>query len=152
MMKKFTYKQFFRNYGIVAAFLIVTFVILIYSVKLTNKSWVKGLRTSVDRVLNENEDLWIVGDNIELSNPITTNAAAYNIMNKQTKEVKEAVIVRVTTLYGPVSCVFICNDDNDVEFAGFSSLHGRIALQFKDKSFDQRIDYWQDKIPSILGR
>lgn len=151
-MKNFTYKQFFRNYGIVAAFLILTFVILIYSVKLTNKSWYVGLRSSVERVLNEKEDLWIVGDSIEITSPMTTNAAAYNIMNKQTKEVNEAVIVRVTTLYGPVSCVFMCNENNEVSFAGFSSLHGRIALQFKDKSFDQRIDYWQKKIPSILGR
>lgn len=151
-MNNFTYKQFFRNYGIVAAFLLLAFVILIYSVKLTRNSWSAGLRSSVERVLNEEVDLWLVGENIEITSPMTTNAAAYNIMNKQTKEISQAVIVRVTTLYGPVACVFTCNDNNDVEFVGFSSLHGRIALQFKDKSFDQRIDYWQRKIPSILGR
>lgn len=151
-MKNFSYKQYFRNYAIVAALLLAAFLILIYSVKLSRNSWVNGLRASVEKVLNENGDVWLVGDTIEISSPMTTNAAAYNIINKQTKEVSEAVILRVTTLYGPLACVFTCDENNNVEFAGFSSLHGRIATQFRDKSFDQRIEYWQRKVPSILGK
>lgn len=151
-MKNFSYKQYFRNYAIAAALLLAAFLILIYSVKLSRNSWVNGLRASVEKVLNENGDVWLVGDTIEISSPMTTNAAAYNIINKQTKEVSEAVILRVTTLYGPLACVFTCDENNDVEFAGFSSLHGRIATQFRDKSFDQRIEYWQRKVPSILGK
>lgn len=150
-MENFSYKKFFRNYAIVAAFLIVSFVILIYSVKLTQKKWISGLKNSVENVLNENGDDWQVLDNIEIKSPMTTNAAAYNIVNIKSKEICQAVIVRVTTLYGPVACVFTCNDDI-VSFAGFSSLHGRIAVQFNDKNFDQRIDYWQKKVPSILGK
>ncbi|MCQ2588844.1 MAG: hypothetical protein MJ179_00310 [Treponema sp.] len=151
-MKNFSYKQYFRNYAIAAALLLAAFLILIYSVKLSRNSWVNGLRASVEKVLNENGDVWLVGDTIEISSPMTTNAAAYNIINKQTKEVSEAVILRVTTLYGPLACVFTCDENNNVEFAGFSSLHGRIATQFRDKSFDQRIEYWQRKVPSILGK
>jgi len=150
-MKEFSSKQFFRNYAIVAALLLVAFVVLIYSVRLTRKSWVNGLKVSVEKVLNESGNNWIVGDNIEITSPMTTNAAAYYIMNVQTKEVSQAVILRVTTLYGPLACVFICDDDNNVSFAGFSSLHGRIASQFRDKNLDQRIQYWQKKVPSILG-
>lgn len=151
-MKNFSYKQYFRNYAIATALLLAAFLILIYSVKLSRNSWVNGLRASVEKVLNENGDVWLVGDTIEISSPMTTNAAAYNIINKQTKEVSEAVILRVTTLYGPLACVFTCDENNNVEFAGFSSLHGRIATQFRDKSFDQRIEYWQRKVPSILGK
>lgn len=151
-MNNMTNKQFFKNYGILLALFLFAFVILIYSVKLSRKGWSVGLRNSVEKVLNEKQDLWLVGDNITLSNPITTNACAFEILNKETKETATAVIVRITTVYGPLSAVYISDENENVVFAGFSSLHGRIAKQFENKKIDQGIDYWKKKVPSILAK
>ena len=41
------------------------------------------------------------------------------------------------------------NEENEVTFVGYSSLNGRIKEKI-NKTNDNRIRYWKNKIPQIL--
>lgn len=151
-MNNISSKDFFRNYGFMIILVIIIIGILIPMTFISNSSWTKGLSVSVEKLLNEQEEEWTVGDNIEITSPMTTNASAYKVFNTKTKENAEAVILRVTTLYGPQSAVFLFHEDETVTFEGYSNLHGRIAKQMSERNFDKRVDYWKQKVPEILGK
>lgn len=153
-MEKMNSKTFLRNYGIFLLVIIVVFGITAYVTKITNKNWKSGLKTAVENVLNESEpDTWKVGEYLNLNNSMASNAAAFKCQNTSTQSDEIAVIVRVTTLYGPMSGVFVCDEENNVDFKGFSTLHGRIGEQLnqRNNSFsDKRVTYWKNHIPEIL--
>ena len=149
-MNNISNKKFFKNYGIFLLILIVSFLTLIYMVYLSKGFWRDNLQDSVETVLEEKQPgTWIMGDFIELKNPMATNAAAYNVVDKNGNEAK-AVILRIITFYGPVSGVYIMHSESDVEFIGFCSIHGRIAYQLGDGKNDIRVEYWAKRIPELF--
>lgn len=144
-------KTFFIKYAYFLGVLLVVFGILIYSVVLSRRSWINNLRTSVEKVLNESEpEMWAVGKVHNIENPFSLNCVCYETRYKKTGENYMAVLIRVSTLYGPLPAVFICNEQNEVTFVGYSSLHGRIAEQIKNHPSDKRITYWKKRIPEII--
>lgn len=152
MKKDISYANFFKNYGIFVAFLIVIFGILIYFSKLSFKSWKNNLKVSIEKTLNEKEpESWVIGTFININNPISQNAVCYEAKNKKNGENYKAVLIRTQTLYGPLSAVFTIDKDNNVSFKGYSSLHGRIATQIENSYSNKTINYWKQKIPEIVG-
>lgn len=150
-MQEITNKKFFINYAFFTLFLIVVFGILAYFSIASRKSYSKNLAVSVQTVLDEyNPNTWKTGENIPIDKPIEFNCSAYEITNKKDSSQAKAVIIRVTTLYGPIAGVYICYPDNSVEFAGWSSLHGRIREAVAINMPDKRVEYWAKKIPDIL--
>lgn len=144
-------KTFFIKYAYFLGVLVVVFGILIYSVVLSRRSWVNNLRTSVEKVLNENEpDMWAVGKVRNIENPFSLNCVCYESRYKKTGENFTVVLIRVSTLYGPLPAVFLYDDNENVSFVGYSSLHGRISNQIKNHPSDKRINYWKKKIPEII--
>jgi len=151
-MAEITNKKFFTNYAFFLLILLVVFGILIYPSIVSKKSWNNNLRVSVQNVLDESQNgIWKVGAVIDIDKPIATSCAAYNITNKTDNSKASAVIIRITTLYGPLPAVFIYNND-EVTFAGYSSLHGRVKNQLMAGISDKRREYWQKKIPDILNQ
>ncbi len=150
--KPFSYKNFFKNYGLFLAIIAVLFLILFYSIYISRKPWQKYLKTKVEQVLDENEpNGWAVGNYIQIDNPFSLNAACFEARYRKTGEVYSVIILRIQTFYGPVSAVFTLDKNNDVKFVGYSSLHGRIAKLLQNTTADKRLDYWEKKIPDILG-
>lgn len=150
-MQEITNKKFFRNYAFFVLILLVIFAILTYASILSRKSWTNNLSKSVQKVLNEyQENVWTVEDGITIEKPIGVNCAAYNIKNNTDNSKAQAIIMRVTTFYGPLPAVFIYTQDKQAVFAGWSSLHGRIRLESQSSSSDKRLEYWSSKIPEIL--
>ncbi len=150
-MQEITNKKFFINYAFFLLILSVLFGILIYATVLSKKSWNNNLSKSVQKVLDEYEpETWTVKDSIVINKPISVNCAAYQIKNNMDNSSAVAVILRVTTFYGPLPAVFIYNDDENITFAGFSSLHGRVRQEAQGTKSDKRINYWKSKIPEIL--
>jgi len=148
-MNNISNKKFFKNYGIFLAILIVSFLTLIYMVYLSKGFWRENLKNSIETVLEEKQSgEWIINDYINIKNPMATNAAAYNIVNKNGTKAK-AVILRVITLYGPASGVYIMHDQNNIEFVGFCSIHGRILKQIEGNK-DIRVEYWAKRIPELF--
>ena len=138
-----------KSYGILILVLLLIFTVLIYLISISKKSWEAGLRTCVEKVLNEKYgDEWTVGEFVEIENPIAINSACYKIKNSEGVNGR-AVIIKIATYYGPASAVYISTGEN-VSFVGFSSLHGRIAETMLSNKKDKKILYWQDKIPQII--
>ena len=67
-----------------------------------------------------------------------------------TGDLYKAIILRIQTLYGPLPAVFIMDKEKNVQFVGFSSVHGIVAEQLINNSNSKRINYWKKKIPDIL--
>ena len=150
-MQEITNKKFFINYAIFTLFLLIVFGILSYSIILSRKSFSKNLSVSVQKVLDEyQKGKWAVMDNVPINKPISFNSAAYEVRCNQDNTLAKAVIIRVTTFYGPLPAVFIYHQNKSVEFAGYASLHGRIGLALNSGYPDKRLEYWYKKVPEIL--
>lgn len=150
---KFSYKKFFITYGIFIGIVAFCILILIYSVFTSKKSWQKNLQVCVEKVLAEKkpELKAEILDFQTIENPFTVNAACYNLKDTETNSLYKAVILRIVTLYGPFPAVYLVDSDNNVEFIGFSSIHGRVAVQLESKKADRRIELWAKRIPDIIN-
>lgn len=154
MTEQISYKQFFKNYLILIGVMLVVFTLLIYSSIVSKKSWNNNLKTAVEVVLDEKQpNTWSVGKNIEINNPFTMSGACYEARNRKNGEVYKVMVIRVVTNYGPMAGVFSVDKVNNVDFIGFSNLHGRIEKQVSSMSTStcKQISYWKNKIPQILG-
>ena len=154
MTEQISYKQFFKNYLILIGVMLVVFTLLIYLSIVSKKSWNNNLKTAVEVVLDEKQpNTWSVGKNIEINNPFTMSGACYEARNRKNGEVYIVMVIRVVTNYGPMAGVFSVDKVNNVDFIGFSNLHGRIEKQVSSMSTStcKQISYWKNKIPQILG-
>ena len=154
MTEQISYKQFFKNYLILIGVMLVVFTLLIYLSIVSKKSWNNNLKTAVEVVLDEKQpNTWSVGKNIEINNPFTMRGACYEARNRKNGEVYKVMVIRVVTNYGPMAGVFSVDKVNNVDFIGFSNLHGRIEKQVSSMSTStcKQISYWKNKIPQILG-
>jgi hypothetical protein len=152
MSKGFSYKDFFIKYGLLMAIVSVTVGILVYFSIISNNSWTKNLGTSLQKVLNDNsseQNEWVLNENIYINNPFAYNASCYSVTNVSEKKDYIAIIVRINSFYGPLPAVFIMDEENNVDFIGYSSLNGRIKEKI-NKANDNRIRYWKNKIPQVL--
>ena len=154
MTEQISYKQFFKNYLILIGVMLVVFTLLIYLSIVSKKSWNNNLKTAVEVVLDEKQpNTWSVGKNIEINNPFTMSGACYEARNRKNGDVYKVMVIRVVTNYGPMAGVFSVDKVNNVDFIGFSNLHGRIEKQVSSMSTStcKQISYWKNKIPQILG-
>ena len=120
----------FKNYLILIGVMLVVFTLLIYLSIVSKKSWNNNLKTAVEVVLDEKQpNTWSVGKNIEINNPFTMSGACYEARNRKNGEVYKVMVIRVVTNYGPMAGVFSVDKVNNVDFIGFSNLHGRIEKQ-----------------------
>ena len=151
MKQQISYKNFFINYAIFVLIATAVFGILIYVIKISQKSWERNLKTAIEYTLEENEpDTWEIGKSIKIINPLSAGSACYDARNKKSGENVKAVIIRVQTFYGPHCGVFIVSSNNEVEFKGYASLHGRVAQQLKNSHGSRRIEYWSRRIKEII--
>ncbi len=151
MKNEITNKEFFIRYGIFVAIIVVLFGILIFPIKASQKTWTKSLRSNIEFVLDEREpNGWSVENSIPINNPFYMNTACFNARNRSSGELYKVIIIRIQTLYGPLPGVFLIDNNMNVEFVGFSSLHGRIANQIKENKKSVRIEYWKRRIPDII--
>ena len=152
-MKKdvsYSYSSFFKNYGILLGFLAVILGILLYFTTVSQKSWVNNLRNSVNSVLNEKEvDSWVLGNYYKIKSPVSQNVVCYDARNKKNGEMYKTVMIKIQTFYGPLPAVFVVKD-NEVNFMGYATLHGRVYNQIINNKSNKRINYWKAKIPEIL--
>ena len=151
MKQQISYKNFFINYAVfvlIAAFLCA---ILIYTIKISPKYWNKNLKAAVEYTLADCEpDTWEIGKFIQINNPISAGAACYEARNKKSGENGKAVIIRIQTFYGPECGVFILQNNGNAEFKGYSSLHGRVAVQLNNSLSGRRIEYWNKRISEMF--
>ncbi len=153
-MQEISNKKFFKNYAFFILILLVVFSILTYFIIVSKKSWNNNLAITIQRVLDEKEaDRWKVGEHIDINNPVTVNCSAYKLSDTKDNSEKSVIIIRIVNYYGPIPAVYIYDEnDGSVDFIGYSSLHGRVQNQLMNNKSDKRREYWQEIIPSILGK
>lgn len=151
MTKEFSYKDFFIKYGLLMAIVTVLVGILVYFSIISNSFWSKNLGNSLQNVLNDNSEKneWVVNENISVNNPFAYNSSCYRVTNVLEKKDYTAIIIRINSFYGPLSAVFILDEEKNVSFVGYASLDGRIKEKI-NKANDNRIRYWKNIIPQIL--
>ena len=145
-------KEFWRLFGLFSAVIVVLFFLNFGFIKLSKSFWEKGLKESVQTVLNEKyPDKWNVGDYKTIDNPFYASAASYMIVSRENGRKGYAVIIRTPTLYGPYPAVFIKQKDSDFEFVGYSGIKGRVKLLMEERKSDIFISYWISRLPKILN-
>lgn len=151
MPNNISYKVFFKNYGFFVLFITILFFLLFYTARISNKFWQRNLKNNVEIVLDEKDpNCWSIGNYKSINLPITLNAACFEARNRITGELYNAVIIRVETLYGPVPAVFLIDNEKNVEFAGYSSIHGRVADQLNRQNSNMNLFYWKNKIKTFF--
>lgn len=142
-----------KDYGIFILILILLFGLLTVFTLLNRNAWNKGLREEINHVLTNNgyDNIQIAGESIAINSPFSTSCAAFYFTNKELKNEKAvAVILKVTTFYGPVGAVYVYEKKGSVKFIDFINCPSHIGKQNKDISKNMQITYWQKRIPSIL--
>jgi len=151
MKQQISYKNFFINYAIFTLIVAAVFGILIYIVKVSQKSWDQNLKSTVERTLTETEpDTWELGKFIKINNPVGSGSACYDARNKRNGETYKIVIIRLQTFYGPQAGIFIIDKDGKAAFKGYSSLHGRCAFQLKKSYTGRRVEYWKYRLEDMF--
>ncbi len=151
MKQQISYKNFFINYAIFILIVAAVFGILIYVIKVSQKSWEKNLKSAIEYTLAETEpDTWELGKSIPIDSPITTGAAAFEARNKKSGENCKFVIIRLQTFYGPHAGIYLVQNEENISFKGYSSLHGRCSTQLQYSFNGRRVEYWNKRIKEVL--
>ncbi len=151
MKQQTSYKTFFINYAIFLLIAVVVFSILIYIIKISQKSWDKNLKSTVEYTLEETEpDTWDIGQPVKINTPMTTSAVCFDARNKKSGENCKVVIIRLQTFYGPHSGIYIVENNDKVTFKGYTSLHGRCAAPLTISFTGRRVEYWNKRIAGML--
>ncbi len=144
MKQQISYKNFFINYAIFTLIVAAVFGILIYIIKVSQKSWDQNLKAVLESTLIETEpDTWELGKSIRINNPVGSGSACFDARNKKNGENYKIAIIRLQTFYGPQAGIFIINNDGKATFKAYASLHGRCAAQLFKSFTGRRVEYWK---------
>ena len=151
MKQQTSYKNFFLNYAIFVLITACVFSILIYIIRIAQKSWEKNLKASVEYALAETEpDTWEIGKYIRINNPLSSSAACYDARNKKSGQNCRVVIIRIQSFYGPQAGIYIIEPEGNVIFKGYSSLHGRCNVQLTNSISGRRVEYWSMRLAEMF--
>ena len=152
MARDITYKDFFIKYGIFAGVFSVILFLCVYSTVISKKYWNRNLSANVLTVLTETTgDGWSIIEPVEIQNPFALNCAAFDVRNKSLDKNFIAIIIRINSMYGPIPAVFLVDDKNNVNFVDYSNIHGTVKNQIEFEKYNNRIELYKNRIPSILG-
>ncbi|MDY4902508.1 MAG: hypothetical protein SO116_06510 [Treponema sp.] len=149
------YKKHLINYGIFAGIIIVLLAFLITFTLLSRNSWREGLKKQVEKVLSNSTE-YTCGSWVKLNSLATSQCSVYELV-KDGKTVPSAygIILRVTTMYGPVPAVFTYEFDENknnasVNFIDFVETSGPLNEKIKASALKNQIAYWKNKIPYLI--
>lgn len=152
MARDISYKNFFIKYGIFAGVFSVIMFLCVYSTLVSKKYWNKNLSSNVLSVLTERTgDEWTVVEPVEIKNPFALNCAAFVVRNKAIDKTYVSVIIRINSMYGPIPAVFLVDEKYNVGFVDYSNIHGTVKNQLDFEKYNNRIELYKARIPTILG-
>ena len=144
------YKSQMIKFFVLTGILIFFFAVIALFSALAVKSWRSGLKACVQTLLLESgyQDA-VVGESVDLQNPFTESAAAFELSGCS---YDKAVIIRVTTAFGPAPALFLYADTaKAAEFVCFAGLGGRVEKTLTDSSRNSLVKYWAARIPYVLA-
>ena len=125
--------------GIICAF----FLVLSLFIVLSRGNWERGLRRAVQSVLPSSE--YSVGKMLRLEEG-GGNFACFEISRNSDGTLREfsegfAIVMRVTTYYGPLPAVFI-REGGETRFVGIAYLGSSVTEEFSDADRSRSMDFW----------
>lgn len=132
------------------AFLLVASFLVAF-IFLARNSWTSGLRENVIETVEEYEKgEWKIGEKIDFKSSLSTSSAVYKCTKvKNDGNEYFAVIIRITSIAGPLPAVFICKK-NDSRFIGYALQNGKLSNILTEQFSPSHIKFWQNKLPEIL--
>ncbi len=151
--EKNIYAVHFSKYGIFCGILFVMFGLMLLFVILSRSAWNKKLSSEVQECVTEYYDEnYTVGNVISFSDSFSLNAFFCELKLNGKDSEKYAVLVRITTFYGPLPAVFIYDSKTKkTEFLCFSDLKNLATDIVIENSKKLQIEYWTDKIGNYLN-
>lgn len=149
---KVFYKKLLIKYGILTGIIAVIFGLLVLFCLISRGSWKRGLSAQVNSVLERCGEEYRTFEWIPSDNGFSDSASFYSLSAGEQGREKDmyAVIIRVTTIYGPLPAVFVYNAKSDSSsFAGFADLEGPVADKMTAIAEPSVIEFWKKRIPSI---
>lgn len=133
--------------GIVCAF----FLVLSLFIVLSRGNWERGLRRAVQNVLPYYE--YSVGKILRVEED-GGNFACFEISKNSDDTLREsseglALVMRVTTYYGPLPAVFI-REGGETRFVGIAYLSSSVAEEFSDADRSRSMDFWIGQADEIF--
>ena len=144
------YKKQFIKFGLFIAFLIVLFAIPAVFSALSYRFTQDGLKDSLAVALKEHgyDDIELT-DSYEIPNPFTVAAAAYSVEGSR---YSYAVIIKLTTMVGPVPAVFLYDTSaSRADFICYLTLGKRVERLLVDSTGFSFVEYWAIRLPQVLS-
>lgn len=147
-------KTTLKKFGYICLIFFTLFLLLTLSTVLSRKAWTLGLREQIQNTITAcyPEETLIVGDAIQIEQPLSVSAAAYKISESE-ELYGYAVLVRITGIAGPAAALYVRKPSEKA----FSYLGIISDDKMYDDSFPwfgtayRQIDYWKNRIPQIIG-
>lgn len=151
MNNYFNSKIFWQKFGISIGLLTFLFSTLFLLSFFSRKSCESGLKTAVETILEEKEDVqWIVGKKVYLNSPIESRAALFELREKNSVEKNYVIIIRIATLFGHMPAVYIYNKNTGARFVGYTGVKGKVRRILDRTYTDSSMTYWTERIPTIV--
>ncbi|MCR5217350.1 hypothetical protein [Treponema sp.] len=142
------YKKQLIKLGFFVAVIVVLCGLMLALCLTSKKSYSKGLKAQVNSILNKNSFDDMADKEIKFSSLLSTTASAWQLKNNPDSYV---FIIRVTTIYSSVPCVFIYDSVKDkADFIDFSEISAKARKNIKQSGYYNQINYWKNKIPSLV--
>lgn len=142
-------KQLFQS-AVFSGIILAFFVILVGLTFAGKKNWENGLRLAVEQVFPANE--WQCEEMLPLNSNYDVSAACFKITNiKMPSKKSYALILRITSYYGPLPAVFLFQDDK-ASFQGIAYFNNSVSREFSENKFNRQMDYWTDTATLIVRR
>ncbi len=144
------YKKQLVKFGIFSLILTACMAFLILFSLMARNSWQQGLRVQVQNCFESQGKKVSVYEGDKIRSVFSVSAASFKVEGLE-KDC-HAVIIRITTIYGPVAALYTCTDDefHEVQFVDFLKLSPKVSQAVKNLSVNSQIAYWEKAIPKIV--
>lgn len=149
-------KILIHRYGAFTVIVLILFFLLAIFSLLARNTWKIKLRDSVISVLTAKYGaVYAVGDYIPIQTPATVSTVVYSIVNTETGEHGNAVLIRLTGISGPTAAVFTYFDgDEKGAFAGYAAnthfLSGEDGLDYNASEI--QLKNCAEQIPLLVSK
>ncbi|MBQ9539658.1 MAG: hypothetical protein IJU95_10360 [Treponema sp.] len=144
------YKKQLIQFGIFTGFLVVLFALTALFSVLSANHYRQGLRDVLADTLKSRgyEDIEL-DELYEIKNPFAVSAQVCTVSGSG---YSHAVIIRITTMVGPVPAVFLYDSSsNKADFICYLTLGSRVERMLLDSTKHSLLEYWALRLPAIIS-
>ena len=152
-----------KTYGLFAGLLIVCVLLLFGFTRLTRLSWQNNLQASAQTVLDRvYPGIYRVDAFVPLNSTLAASAAVFELLTPEKivtgllgtgdkpERAQYGIILKISTVFGPLPGVFITDGEGTVHFAGFAFHFARLEPAFSKSLFYPRVSQLEQHVQTLL--